>query len=50
MITYNHYFSSVAYEDFEFEGQKVFRNMAKQHPEITMMKKKFFQSCLKHIM
>jgi len=42
--------NSVAYKDFEFEGQKVFRNMAKQHPEITMMKKKFFQSCLKHIM
>jgi len=42
--------NSVAYQDFEFDGKKVFRGMDKRHPEITMMKKRFFQSCLKHIM
>lgn len=42
--------NSVEYQGFEFEGKKVFRGMDRRHPEITMMKKKFFQSCLKHIM
>jgi len=39
--------SSIKYEDFEFEGKKVFSGM--QEKEITFMKKKFFQSCLNHI-
>jgi len=42
--------NSVSYQDFEYEGNKVFRGMDKRHPEITMMKKKFFQSCLRHIL
>merc|ERR1711915_8786 len=42
--------NSVAYQDFEYEGNKVFGGMDKRHPEITMMKKKFFQSCLRHIL
>ena len=46
----NFFYSSVEYQGFEFEGKKVFRGMDRRHPEITMMKKKFFQSCLKHIM
>ena len=49
-VKVNFFFSSVSYQDFEYKGEKVFRNMDKRHPEITMMKKKFFQSCLKHIM
>lgn len=42
--------NSVEYQGFEFEGKQVFRGMDRRHPAITMMKKKFFQSCLKHIM
>jgi len=39
----------IEYKDFEFEGVKVFEGMDKRHPNIAFMKKKFFQSCLKHI-
>ena len=41
--------SSIKYEDFEFEGRKVFSGMAGDNKEVTFMKKKFFQSCLNHI-
>ena len=41
--------SSIKYEDFEFEGRKVFGGMDGENKEITFMKKKFFQSCLNHI-
>merc|ERR1712179_841983 len=41
--------SSIKYEDFEFEGRKVFSGMDGENKEITFMKKKFFQSCLNHI-
>ena len=41
--------SSIKYEDFEFEGRKVFSGMDGDNKEITFMKKKFFQSCLNHI-
>jgi len=41
--------SSIKYEDFEFEGKKVFSGMKNSDTEITFMRKKFFQSCLKHI-
>ena len=37
------------YKDFEFEGKKVFSGMGGDNKEITFMKKKFFQSCLNHI-
>jgi len=42
--------NSVLYRDFEYEGKKVFEDMDPIHPEIAFMKKKFFQSCLKHIL
>lgn len=42
--------NSIQYEDFEFEGKKVFEGMDPRHTELTFMKKKFFQSCLKHIL
>merc|ERR1712034_110565 len=42
--------SSIKYSDFEFEGKKVFEGMDPRHTELAFMKKKFFQSCLKHIM
>jgi len=42
--------SSIEYKDFEFEGRKVFKGMSAPDTEITFLKKKFFQSCLKHIM
>jgi len=42
--------NSILYRDFEFEGKKVFEDMDPVHPEIAFMKKKFFQSCLKHIL
>lgn len=41
--------NSIKYEDFEYEGQKVFGGMRGDNTEITFMRKKFFQSCLKHI-
>jgi len=40
--------NSIKYEDFEYEGKKVFSGMTGD-TEITFMRKKFFQSCLKHI-
>lgn len=40
--------NSIKYEEFEFEGKKVFSGMT-EDTEITFMRKKFFQSCLKHI-
>jgi len=40
--------NSIKYGDFEFEGKKVFSGMT-EDTEITFMRKKFFQSCLKHI-
>ena len=43
-------FSSIVYRDFEYEGEKPFEEMNPVHPELAMMKKKFFQSCLKHIL
>jgi len=42
--------NSIKYADFEFEGKKVFEGMDPQDNEMTFMKKKFFQNCLKHIM
>lgn len=42
--------NSIKYSDFEFEGKKVFEGMDPKHTELAFMKKKFFQSCLKHIM
>jgi len=41
--------NSISYEDFQFEGCKVFSGMDPQDTEITFLRKKFFQSCLKHI-
>ena len=41
---------AVRYDDFTFEGEKVFAGLAKSDTEITFMKKKFFQSALKHIL
>jgi len=42
--------NSINYGDFEFEGRKVFESMNPPDTELAFMKKKFFQSCLKHIM
>jgi len=42
--------NSILYKDFEYEGKKVFEDMDPIHQEIAFMKKKFFQSCLKHIL
>jgi len=42
--------NSIKYSEFEFEGKKVFEGMDPKHTELAFMKKKFFQSCLKHIM
>ena len=41
--------NSIKYEDFEFEGKKVFSGMGVENPEITFMRKKFFQSSLNYI-
>jgi len=41
---------SVKYKDFVFEGDKVFAGVDGGNSEITFMKKKFFQSSLKHIL
>jgi len=38
---------SIQYSDFEYEGEKVLEGL--QDLEITQLKKKFFQSALKHI-
>jgi len=42
--------SSVRYDDFTYEGKKVFSGIADEEIEITFMTKKFFQSALKHIL
>jgi len=42
--------NAVEYRDFEFEGKKPFEDMGEVHTDIAFMKKKFFQSCLKHIL
>ena len=52
--------NSIKYADFEYEGEKVFAGVAGTdidengipdgNNEITFMKKKFFQSALKHIL
>ena len=41
---------SIKYDDFVFEGKKPFAGMKDGNSEITFMKKKFFQSSLKHIL
>jgi hypothetical protein len=46
-----HAAGTIKYADFEFEGEKVFSGMASERDtEIAFMKKKFFQSALKHIL
>ena len=40
---------SIKYDDFVFDGKKPFAGMKDGNSEITFMKKKFFQSSLKHI-
>merc|ERR1712172_316510 len=50
--------SSIRYTDFEYEGKKIFEGIGSSEAdsegnpdtEITFMKKKFFQSALKHIL
>jgi len=42
--------SSIKYADFTYQGEKVFEGLSKDDKEITFMKKKFFQSALKHIL
>ena len=41
---------SIKYDDFVFDGKKPFAGMKDGNSEITFMKKKFFQSSLKHIL
>ena len=41
---------AIDYANFEFEGTKPFEGMAGPDTQITFMKKKFFQSALKHIL
>eukprot|EP00092_Neocalanus_flemingeri_P095351 GFUD01121321.1.p1 GENE.GFUD01121321.1~~GFUD01121321.1.p1 ORF type:complete len:258 (+),score=73.42 GFUD01121321.1:71-844(+) len=41
--------NTIKYEDFEYEGKKIFNGLNGDNTEITFMRKKFFQSCLKHI-
>lgn len=42
-------YGSIKYEDFEYEGERVFQGLT-EDTEITYMRKKFFQSALKHIL
>jgi hypothetical protein len=42
-------FPVYSYKDYEFKGKKVFASI-KGDQGVTFMKKKFFQSCLKHIL
>merc|ERR1712117_459483 len=42
--------ASIKYDDFVFEGKKPFAGMKDGNSEITFMKKKFFQSSLRHIL
>jgi len=41
---------AIDYANFEFEGTKPFEGMPRPDTQITFMKKKFFQSALKHIL
>ena len=41
---------AIDYANFEFEGTKPFEGMPHPDTQITFMKKKFFQSALKHIL
>ena len=41
--------NSIKYEDFMYEGNKVFSGMGPENQEITFMRKKFFQSSLNYI-
>jgi len=42
--------NSIRYADFEFNGEKPFAEVPNGETEIVFMKKKFFQSALKHIL
>jgi len=42
--------STIDYNSFEFYGEKVFQGLKSGDSEITFMRKKFFQSSLKHIL
>jgi len=42
--------SSIDYQDFTWQGEQVFAGAKAGDPGITFMKKKFFQSALKHIL
>jgi len=42
--------STIKYKDFQYEGERVFQGLARTQQEITFLKKKFFQSSLKHIL
>ena len=42
--------STIDYNSFQFYGEKVFQGLKSGDSEITFMRKKFFQSSLKHIL
>ena len=42
--------STIEYNNFDFYGEKVFEGLKSGDTEITFMRKKFFQSSLKHIL
>lgn len=42
--------SAIDYNSFDFYGEKVFQGLKSGDSEITFMRKKFFQSSLKHIL
>merc|ERR1711990_1041659 len=42
--------STIDYNSYEFYGEKVFQGLKSGDSEITFMRKKFFQSSLKHIL
>merc|ERR1712181_152801 len=42
--------SAIDYNSFDFNGEKVFHGLKSGDTEITFMRKKFFQSSLKHIL
>ena len=42
--------STIEYNTFDFYGEKVFEGLKSGDTEITFMRKKFFQSSLKHIL
>ena len=41
---------AIDYNSFEFYGEKVFQGLESGDSELTFMRKKFFQSSLKHIL